>query len=299
MVRSKSMKKPRSGGEKVKGDAAPGEIVKSLAKSCRKDRYSCWAVFLCENVERGAGGSPCRRCHGGCCQLPPPWPPLCLPHMEMTPRPPPAAPCGAVGPAGGHPRCEGLFTMRKGLGRGREPPKDPHQQRGARGLALLWASQPVQALQALVLLLIPAALVALQAQSWSGGMICGPNYPDVLACSPEHAMGSTFFAHALTFAVRGVLGLRAAPARQVSASCCPAGGSPAALCEGIGPGDVARLTCRLMCELAGIPSVSGGIGLASSSARFPLTISITSSSSADGGRANWPFSKPKSWALGY
>lgn len=37
------MKKPRSGGEKVKRDAAPGEFVKSLAKSCRKDRYSCWA----------------------------------------------------------------------------------------------------------------------------------------------------------------------------------------------------------------------------------------------------------------
>lgn len=65
---------------------------------------------------------------------------------------------------------------------------------GARGLALLWASQPVQALQALVLLLIPAALVALQAQSWSGGMICGPSYPGVLARSPGHAMGSTFFA---------------------------------------------------------------------------------------------------------
>lgn len=195
-------------------------------------------VFLRGNAERGAGGSLCRRCHGGCCQLPPPWPPLCLPHMEMTPLPPPAAPCGAVGPAGGHPRCEGLVTMRKGLGRGREPPKDPHQQRGTRGLALSWASQPAQALQALVLLLIPAAPVALQAQSWSGGMICGPNYPGVLARSPGHAMGSTFFAHALTFAVRGVPGLRAAPSPQASASCCPAGGSPAALCEGIGPGRV-------------------------------------------------------------
>lgn len=58
--------------------------------------------------------------------------------------------------------------------------------------------------------------------------------------------------------------------------------------------DTAHLTCTCTHDPAVTFSVRAGTGLASSSACFSPTISITSSSSTDGSLANWPFSKPKS-----